>query len=227
MRRPSSVNCAPTFLDRLHFYLPGWEAPKLETRLFTDHFGFVSDCFAEALRRLRKQSFVRAIEAEFALGAHLSARDEKAVRKTVSGLLKILHPQGEWTRHELRQYLEFGLEGRRRVKEQLKKLAAHDYAKTSFSYIERDTGHEYWVEVPEQPDDVADQLDHVAVTAPVAKGTVTAGSVNGPVRRSTAELLADGESGRVEFKQTARVNLATKQRDPVTSCASPRPWPHS
>ncbi len=91
----------PAFLDRLHFYLPGWEAPKLEKRLFTDHFGFVSDYFAEALRQLRKQTFVERIDAEFALGSHLAARDEKAVRKTVSGLLKILHPHGEWTHGEL------------------------------------------------------------------------------------------------------------------------------
>lgn len=110
----------PAFLDRLHYYLPGWEAPKLEARLFTNHFGFVSDYFAEALRQVRKSSQVRAIDAEFALGAHLSAQDEKAVRKTVSGPLKILHPHGEWTRAELREYLEFGLEGRRRVKEQPK-----------------------------------------------------------------------------------------------------------
>jgi ATP-dependent Lon protease len=99
----------------------------------------VSDYFAEALRQLRKQSNVRAIDAEFALGAHLSARDEKAVRKTISGLLKSFTPHGEWTHAELREYLEFALEGRRRVKEQLKKLAAHDYAKTAFSYIELDT----------------------------------------------------------------------------------------
>lgn len=142
------------FLDRLHYYLPSWEVPKLEARLFTSHFGFVSDYFAEALRQLRKQSHVRAIDGDFGLGGHLSARDEKAVRKTVSGLLKILHPHGEWTCAELREYLEFALEGRRRVKEQLKKIAAHDYAKTAFSYVERDTGHEYWVDVPEQPDDI-------------------------------------------------------------------------
>jgi len=97
----------PAFLDRLHYYLPGWEVPKLETRLFTNHFGFVSDYFAEAMRQMRKQSFVRAIDDEFALGVQLSARDEKAVRKTVSGLLKILHPDGEWSRSELREYLEF------------------------------------------------------------------------------------------------------------------------
>ena len=199
----------PAFLDRLHYYLPGWEAPKLETRLFTNHFGFVSDYFAEAMRQLRKHSFVRAIDDEFAFGAHLSARDEKAVRKTVSGLLKILHPHGEWTRGELREYLEFAMEGRRRVKEQLKKLAAHDYAKTAFSYIERDTGHEYWVEVPEQPEDLEAALDAEAEEA----GAETAPPV--PARASTADLIAAGESKHVEFKQTGRVNLHTRQRDPV------------
>ena len=87
-------------------------------------------------------------------GRIFSARDEKAVRKTVSGLLKILHPHGQWTHAELREYLEFAMEGRRRVKEQLKKLAAHDYAKTAFSYVERDTGREVWVEVPEQREEL-------------------------------------------------------------------------
>lgn len=199
----------PAFLDRLHYYLPGWEAPKLEQRLFTNHFGFVSDYFAEALRQLRKQSHVRAIDNDFALGAHLSARDEKAVRKTVSGLLKILHPHDEWSHGELREYLEFALEGRRRVKEQLKKLAAHDYAKTAFSYVERDTGREVWIEVPEQPDEIAEvDLGMVADSAAVDAGPVTDSN-------DVPALIAAGESSQVEFKQTARVNLATKQRDPV------------
>ena len=149
----------PAFLDRIHFYLPGWETPKMEQRFFTGHYGFVSDYVAEAFRELRKTSRVGAIDAEFAFGPHLSARDEKAVRKTVSGLLKMLHPHGEWTRGELREYLEFALEGRRRVKEQLKKLAAYDYAKTSFSYVERDSGRELWVEVPEQPEELAELID--------------------------------------------------------------------
>ena len=201
----------PAFLDRLHYYLPGWETPKLESRLFTNHFGFVSDYFAEALRQLRKQSFVRAIDNEFAFGSHLSARDEKAVRKTVSAFLKILHPHGEWTRSELREYLEFALEGRRRVKEQLKKLAAYDYAKTAFSYVERDSGHESWVEVPEHPDDFEADLEAEFARrfqAPEADdGTVTSAS--------TEEIIAQGESKWVEFKQTGRVNLHTKQRDTV------------
>lgn len=210
------------FLDRLHYYLPGWEVPKLEARLFTSHFGFVSDYFAEALRQLRKQSHVRAIDSDFGLGSHLSARDEKAVRKTVSGLLKILHPHGEWTRAELREYLEFALEGRRRVKEQLKKLAAHDYAKTAFSYVERDTGHESWVEVPEQPDDIRAALDiEAAGTATAGTAGITDAAGTGaapggpPLVACTGEIIAGGESKWVEFKQTGRVNLHTGLRDQV------------
>jgi ATP-dependent Lon protease len=204
----------PAFLDRLHYYLPGWEVPKLEQRLFTGHFGLVSDYLAEALRELRKQTFVRAIDEDFVLGAHLSARDEKAVRKTVSGLLKILHPHGEWTHGELREYLEFAMEGRRRVKEQLKKLASHDYAKTAFSYIERDTGREVWVGTSEQPDEP--EMETASGNTNVTSGTPKDDNhTTDPLATSVTELIALGEGPRVEFKQTARVNLATKQRDKI------------
>jgi ATP-dependent Lon protease len=198
----------PAFIDRLHFYLPGWEAPKLEQRLFTDHYGFVSDYFSEALRQLRKRSYVSAIDAEFSLGDHLSARDEKSVRKTVSGLIKLLHPHEEWTRGELREYLEFALEGRRRVKEQLKKLAAHDYAKTAFSYIERDTDREHWIEVPEQPDDI--ELE-IAVEA-TADDEASAG-VLAPDALSTVELMSAGESKKVEFKSSATFDWETGKKN--------------
>ncbi|CAJ1501203.1 protease Lon-related BREX system protein BrxL [[Mycobacterium] burgundiense] len=198
----------PAFIDRLHFYLPGWEVPKLEHRLFTDHYGFVSDYFSEAMRQLRKRSYVSAIDADFSLGDHLSARDEKSVRKTVSGLIKLLHPHEEWTRGELRAYLEFAMEGRRRIKEQLKKLAAHDYAKTAFSYIERDTGREYWVEVPEQPDDI--ELE-------IAGGTATSGraidEVAEPLALNTTELMSNGESKKVEFKSSATFDWETGKKN--------------
>jgi ATP-dependent Lon protease len=189
----------PAFIDRLHYYLPGWESPKLEQRLFTDHYGFVSDYFAEALRQLRKQSFVRAIDSDFTLGDHLSARDEKAVRKTVSGLLKLLHPDEGWTRSELREYLEFAMEGRRRVKEQLKKMAPHDYAKTSFSYIDRDTGREHWVEVPEQPEELEAEIAEEATAAESPTNTFDGDGAAGDTRA----LMVAGESKWVEFKASA------------------------
>lgn len=198
----------PAFIDRLNFYLPGWEAPKLERRLFTDHYGFVSDYLAEALRQLRKQSFSNAFDQDFALGDHLSDRDERSVRRTVSGLLKLLHPHGEWTRAVLREYLEFAMEGRRRVKEQLKKLAPHDYAKTAFSYIERDTGREYWVEVPEQPEELDAELADEAKaeeSAPTAAHDGTG--------RDTGSLMAAGESKWVEFKASACFDHETGNRN--------------
>ena len=200
------------FLDRMHFYLPGWDAPKMEQRFFSDHYGFISDYLAEALRSSRRQNYSGVIEEEFAFGEHLNARDERAVRKTVSGLLKILHPHGEWTRAELREYLELALEGRRRIKEQLKKLAPHEYSKTAFSYVERDTGMEFWVEVPEQPDNaIAETIDGEGVGTAASQKPITCAAE--AENFSVEELMARGESGTVEFKSTARWNLHRRDKD--------------
>lgn len=109
------------FLDRLRFYLPGWEAPKMAPSLFTDHYGFVVDYLAEALRELRKTSFTELADREFGFGSHLVQRDRKAVQKTFPGLMKIVHPHGEVSRDDMVQLLELALEGRRRVQEQLNK----------------------------------------------------------------------------------------------------------
>jgi ATP-dependent Lon protease len=199
------------FLDRLHYYLPGWETPKLERRLFTDHYGFVSDYFAEALRQLRKHSYAMTLDEEFALGSHLTARDEKAVRKTVSGLLKILHPHGRWSRAELRDYLELALEGRRRVKEQLKTLAAYEFSRTEFTYTERDSGLEHVVDVPEYEPLEPDDLEAAAELPDVADiETAAAGDT---IEATTADLLAMTESAMLELKATFRHNLHTGKRD--------------
>jgi ATP-dependent Lon protease len=147
---PDIVRDDMAFIDRLHFYLPGWEIPKMRNDLFTDHYGFVVDYLAEALRELRKHNFTEIVDRHFSLGAHLNARDRKAVRKTVSGLTKIIFPDGEMNREELAEILECALEGRRRVKEQLKKMGAFEYYHTSFSYSLQETGEERFVGVPEQ-----------------------------------------------------------------------------
>jgi ATP-dependent Lon protease len=147
---PDIVRDDMAFIDRLHFYLPGWEIPKMRNDLFTDHYGFVVDYLAEALRELRKHNFTEIVDRHFSLGAHLNARDRKAVRKTVSGLAKIMFPDGEVSRDELAEILEFAIEGRRRVKEQLKKMGAFEYYHTSFSYSLQETGEERFVGVPEQ-----------------------------------------------------------------------------
>jgi ATP-dependent Lon protease len=150
MPMPEIIREDMAFLDRLHFYIPGWEIPKMRVEYFTDHYGFVVDYLAEALRELRKHNFTEMIDRHFSLGAHLNARDVKAVRKTVSGLIKLIYPHGEMTRDELAEITELAIEGRRRVKEQLKKLGSFEYHQTSFSYIDNETREERFVGVPEQ-----------------------------------------------------------------------------
>ena len=138
------------FLDRLHTYVPGWEIPKMRPDLFSSHYGFVVDYLAEALREMRKLNFTEVVERDFAFGSHLVQRDRKAVQKTFSGLMKLIHPHGEATTEEMVELVELALEGRRRVKEQLKKLGSFEFHQTSFSYIDRETGEEKFVGVPEQ-----------------------------------------------------------------------------
>jgi len=137
-------------IDRLHFYLPGWEIPKNSKDLLTTHYGFVTDYLAEAFRALRKENRFDAVDAYYRFGSHVEGRDATAARKTVSGLLKLLHPDGTYTQDELQEYLELALEGRRRVKEQLKKRGSFEFFKTSFSYIDVADGVERTVGVPEQ-----------------------------------------------------------------------------
>jgi ATP-dependent Lon protease len=138
------------FLDRFHAYLPGWEFPKTTSAHLTSHYGLVVDYLAEIMRELRKLSFVDSIDREFELGSALNKRDEKAVRKTVSGFLKLLHPDGRWHRSELEEYIRYALEFRRRVKEQLRRMGGVEYWNTSLSYFDKATQEEHFVAVPEQ-----------------------------------------------------------------------------
>lgn len=137
------------FFDRLHFYLPGWEIDKTRDDYYTDHFGMVSDFFSEALTELRKRSYTDMAESQFRFGDHLTGRDQKAVRKTVSGLVKLLNPHGEVSKDELEEYLSVAMEMRRRVKEQLKKMGGIEYWNVNFSYIDIETQQETFVPLPE------------------------------------------------------------------------------
>jgi ATP-dependent Lon protease len=137
------------FYDRIHAYIPGWEFQKTSDDAYTDHFGLVTDYLAEVFRELRKRSYVDFADRDFRFGSHLGGRDQKAVRKIVSGLIKLLHPDGEVSRDEVEEYLAYAMEMRRRVKEQLKKMGGLEYWDTSFSYIDRESGQETFVPVPE------------------------------------------------------------------------------
>ena len=160
------------FLDRIHFYLPGWEVPKMRNEFFTDHYGFIVDYLAEALREVRRQNYTELPDRYFSMGSHLNARDVKAVRKTVSGLVKLIYPNGQVTSEQLSELLELALEGRRRVKEQLKKMGSFEYHQTSFSYVNNETREERYVGVPEEGG-----RDLIS-TDPLAPGSVYAASVD-------------------------------------------------
>ena len=138
------------FLDRLSFFLPGWEIIKFAPHHFTNHFGFSTDFFSEWMHHLRKDSYVNAIDEYFTFGSHLKQRDTKPIRKTVSGLIKLLHPDGKYTKEDVRQYLEWAIEMRRRVKEQLKRIGGMEFWDTNFSYFDNDTQEEIFVSLPEE-----------------------------------------------------------------------------
>lgn len=137
------------FYDRIHAYIPGWEFQKTSDAAYTSHFGLVTDYLAEVFRELRKRSYADYAERDFRFGSHLGGRDQKAVRKIVSGLIKLLHPDGEVSKEEIEEYLTYAMEMRRRVKEQLKKMGGLEYWDTSFSFVDRETGQETFVTLPE------------------------------------------------------------------------------
>jgi ATP-dependent Lon protease len=141
------------FFDRFHGYIPGWEVPKMRPEFFTDQYGLIVDYLAEFMREMRKRNFSDAIDRYFKLGNNLNQRDTIAVRKTVSGLLKLLYPHGEFDKEAVRRCLTYALETRRRVKEQLKKIGGMEFYDVHFSYIDQETMDETFVTVPEQGGD--------------------------------------------------------------------------
>lgn len=147
---PPEMSTDTAFLDRIHCYLPGWEVPKFRPDHFTDDYGFITDYFAEVVRELRKVQESDALDKYFKLGKNLNQRDTVSVRKTVSGLVKLLYPNEDYTKEELEEILRIALEMRRRVKEQLKKIGGMEFYDVNFSYIDNDTFDENYVSVLEQ-----------------------------------------------------------------------------
>ena len=144
------INFDTAFLDRINLFLPGWEITKFSPQNFTNHFGFSTDFFSEILKSQRKTTYYDAIDPYFNLGAHLKQRDSRSVRRTVSGFIKLLHPDGNFTKDDLREYLVIAMEMRRRVKEQLKRIGGMEFWDTNFSYIDKETQEEIFVGLPEE-----------------------------------------------------------------------------
>ena len=147
---PDAVRNDMAFHDRWHAYLPGWEVPKMQTDYFTAHLGFISDYLSEIFHsELRKRNYTTNYDNFFSLGSHVEERDRKAIARTTSGFLKLLHPDGQCTEEEMKEYLEFAIELRRRVKEQLKRMGGIEYSKVNLSYIDKETGEETFVSCKE------------------------------------------------------------------------------
>ncbi len=146
---PDAMNNDSAFFDRIHYYLPGWEVPKFRPEHFTERYGFIVDYLAEYLREMRKRSFGDHISTYFRFGNNLNQRDVIAVKKTYSGLMKLLYPDGNASKEESLEILEYALVGRRRVKEQLKKIGGIEFYDVNFSYIDIEDNSEHYVTVPE------------------------------------------------------------------------------
>ena len=147
---PPEMGTDTAFLDRIHCYIPGWEIPKFRPEHFTDDYGFITDYLAEFIRELRKEQHGDELDKYFRLGKNLNQRDTIAVRKMVDGFIKLLYPDGEYSKEQLEEILKISLEMRRRVKEQLKKLGGMEFYDVNFSYIDTETFEESYVSVPEQ-----------------------------------------------------------------------------
>ncbi|TDQ04052.1 ATP-dependent Lon protease [Halanaerobium saccharolyticum] len=147
---PDEISYDSAFFDRIHYYLPGWEIPKMRPEYITDQYGFISDYLSEFFKEMRKFSYSDSIDKHFKLGNNLNQRDVIAVRKTVSGLIKLIYPNGNFNKENLEEILQYALVGRRRVKEQLKKIGGMEFYDVHFSYIDTESNEEEFVSVPEQ-----------------------------------------------------------------------------
>jgi len=202
---PDIIRDDMAFLDRIHYYIPGWEVPKMRMEFFTDHYGFVVDYLAEALRELRRHNFTEVMDQHFSLGEHLNARDVKAVRKTVSGLIKLVYPDGQLAKEELSELVALALEGRRRVKEQLKKIGSFEYFQTSFSYRDNMTTEERYVGVPEEGGRA------LIATDPLAPGSLYASSVNSEGKVGLYRIEVGLSSGTGKLKLAGGVESRMKE----------------
>ena len=196
------------FLDRLSFFLPGWELIKFAPHHFTNHFGFSTDFFSEWMHHQRKKSYVNAIDDFFILGSQMKQRDTKPVRKTVSGLIKLMHPDGNYTKEDVRQYLEFAIEMRRRVKEQLKRIGGMEFWDTNFSYIDKDTHEETFVTLPEE------RGSNLIEDVPLAPGTCyTATSDGDKVALVKLEVVSIPGNGKLTISGNASTEVKEDVRN--------------
>lgn len=211
---PEEFNNDSAFFDRIHAYLPGWETPKLRSSLFTKRYGLISDCFSEFCHAMRKYDFTNSFSQYFELNNQFNTRDTIAVGRTFSGMAKLIYPDENMTKEETREILEYAIECRRRVKEQLRKMTPGEFSDVNLGYIDNDTGEEFVVSLSE-----------------TANGTLIFGGIEAPgyvygVGRSVTDVLGiyrlenkliDG-TGVFSFKNVEGLARAPKSvKDSITA----------
>ena len=206
---PAEMGTDTAFLDRIHCYLPGWEVPKFRPDHFTDDYGFITDYFAEFIRELRKTQESDALDKYFKLGKNLNQRDTIAVRKTVSGLVKLVYPNEDYTKEELEEILRIALEMRRRVKEQLKKIGGMEFYDVNFSYIDNESFEEKFVSVPEQssstliPDGICSP-GQVYTVSPGKSGMIGLFRLESQILPGTSKLTCNGIGADREARESTQ-----------------------
>ena len=206
---PAEMGTDTAFLDRIHCYLPGWEVPKFRPDHFTDDYGFITDYFAEFIRELRNTQESDALDKDFKLGKNLNQRDTIAVRKTVSGLVKLVYPNEDYTKEELEEILRIALEMRRRVKEQLKKIGGMEFYDVNFSYIDNESFEEKFVSVPEQssstliPDGICSP-GQVYTVSPGKSGMIGLFRLESQILPGTGKLTCNGIGADREARESTQ-----------------------
>ena len=204
---PDAMAYDTAFFDRMHFYLPGWEIPKYMPEFFTIEYGFITDYLAEFFREMRKYSFADTLDEHFRLGNNLNQRDVIAVRKTVSGMVKLIYPHGEYTKEDIEEILRYALVGRRRVKEQLKKIGGMEFYDVHFSYIDKETFEEEFISVPEQGGDKlipegTNKPGHVYTIAQGDSGMIGVYKIETEVVSGTGKFERTGLGSKRDVKES-------------------------
>ena len=219
------------FFDRLHAYIPGWEIPKMRPEFFTNQYGLIVDYLAAFLREMRKRNFGDAIDKYFKPGRDLNQRDTIAVRHTVSGLLKLLYPNEEYGKEAVRRCLEYALETRRRVKEQLKKIGGMEFYDVHFSYIDPETMEERFISVPEQgggaliPDGPLNPgVLHTIATG--SRGHLGVYRIETQVTAGNGKLTLSGVGSNTTAKESNKVGFDYFKANASSVSASAKPADH-
>lgn len=203
---PDDMGKDTAFFDRMHCYIPGWEIPKYRPEFFTDDYGFITDYLSEFMREMRKRSYTDAFDDYFKLGKDLNQRDVKAVRKIVSGLVKIVYPHGKYVKDDIEEILIFALESRRRVKEQLKKIGGMEFYDVNFSYIDNESLRENFISVPEQsggkliPEGLH-KAGHLYTVGQASNGMIGVYKIETEMMNGAGKFICTGIGSKKEVKE--------------------------